>query len=118
MHFFAMHDRMICMIIHPVHASESWQMEISVSGMKINGQFKGSVTIGCSMDKKQITAPQAPLYSCAIRIIALPDWHRSLSVDIQNKQQGAYVQCRGSEFHTRNARFRQLQEQRRAKAQR
>jgi len=30
----------------------------------------------------------------------------------------AYVQFRGSEFHTRNARFRQLQEQRRAKAQR
>ena len=31
---------------------------------------------------------------------------------------GAYVQFRGSEFHTRNARSRQLQEQRRAKAQR
>jgi len=31
---------------------------------------------------------------------------------------GAYVQFRGSEFHTRNAQFRQLQEQRRAKAQR
>ena len=30
----------------------------------------------------------------------------------------AYVQLRGSEFHTRNARSRQLQEQRRAKAQR
>jgi hypothetical protein len=30
----------------------------------------------------------------------------------------AYVQFRGSGFHTRNARFRQLQEQRRAKAQR
>jgi len=30
----------------------------------------------------------------------------------------AYVQFRGSEFHTRNARFRQPQEQRRAKAQR
>ena len=30
----------------------------------------------------------------------------------------AYVQFRGSEFHTRNALFRQLQEQRRAKAQR
>jgi hypothetical protein len=29
---------------------------------------------------------------------------------------GAYVQFRGSEFHTRNARSRQLQEQRRAKA--
>ena len=29
---------------------------------------------------------------------------------------GAYVQFRGSEFHTRNARFRQPQEQRRAKA--
>jgi len=28
----------------------------------------------------------------------------------------AYVQFRGSEFHTRNARSRQLQEQRRAKA--
>jgi len=28
----------------------------------------------------------------------------------------AYVQFRGSEFHTRNAQFRQLQEQRRAKA--
>jgi hypothetical protein len=28
----------------------------------------------------------------------------------------AYVQFRGSEFHTRNALFRQLQEQRRAKA--
>jgi len=28
----------------------------------------------------------------------------------------AYVQFRGSEFHTRNARFRQPQEQRRAKA--
>jgi len=32
--------------------------------------------------------------------------------------QGAYVQFRGNEFHTRNARSRQLQEQRRAKAQR
>ena len=31
---------------------------------------------------------------------------------------GAYVQFRGNEFHTRNARSRQLQEQRRAKAQR
>jgi hypothetical protein len=31
---------------------------------------------------------------------------------------GTYVQFRGSEFHTRNARSRQLQEQRRAKAQR
>ena len=30
----------------------------------------------------------------------------------------AYVQFRGNEFHTRNARSRQLQEQRRAKAQR
>ena len=30
----------------------------------------------------------------------------------------AYVQFRGSEFHTSNARSRQLQEQRRAKAQR
>ena len=29
---------------------------------------------------------------------------------------GAYVQFRGSEFHTRNARFRHPQEQRRAKA--
>ena len=29
---------------------------------------------------------------------------------------GAYVQFRESEFHTRNARFRQPQEQRRAKA--
>ena len=28
----------------------------------------------------------------------------------------SYVQFRGSEFHTRNARSRQLQEQRRAKA--
>ena len=28
------------------------------------------------------------------------------------------IQFRGSEFHTRNARYRQLQEQRRAKAQR
>jgi len=28
----------------------------------------------------------------------------------------AYVQFRGSEFHTRNARSRQLQEQRRARA--
>jgi len=32
--------------------------------------------------------------------------------------QGAYVQFRGSEFYTRNARSWQLQEQRRAKAQR
>jgi len=31
---------------------------------------------------------------------------------------GAYVQFRGSGYHTRNARFRQPQEQRRAKAQR
>jgi hypothetical protein len=30
----------------------------------------------------------------------------------------AYVQFRGSEFHTRNVRSRQLKEQRRAKAQR
>ena len=30
--------------------------------------------------------------------------------------QRAYVQFRGREFHTRNARSRQLQEQRRAKA--
>jgi len=30
----------------------------------------------------------------------------------------AYVKFRGSEFHTRNARFWQPQEQRRAKAQR
>ena len=30
----------------------------------------------------------------------------------------AYVQFRGSKFHTKNARSRQLQEQRRAKAQR
>jgi len=36
----------------------------------------------------------------------------------QSLWRGAYVQFRGSEFHTRNARFRQPQEQRRAKAQR
>jgi len=37
---------------------------------------------------------------------------------VDEGQSWAYVQFRGSEFHTRNARFRQLQEQRRAKAHR
>ena len=41
--------------------------------------------------------------------ILLPGWCLGL-------WQGAYVQFRGNEFHTRNARFRQPQEQRRAKA--
>ena len=37
---------------------------------------------------------------------------------VQSLTYRAYVQFRGSEFHTRNARFRQPQEQRRAKAHR
>jgi hypothetical protein len=39
-------------------------------------------------------------------------------IDVIQSNYRAYVQFRGSEFHTRNARFQQPQEQRRAKAQR
>ena len=55
------------------------------------------------------------------------EWIKDLYTDLQNNLdydvnvlngRRAYVQFRGNEFHTRNARSRQLQEQRRAKAQR
>jgi len=78
----------LCMMVHQSQASDSWQMEMSVTGKQINGQYQGAVILGCNTNEKQIAAPpQAPLYSCTIRIIPVPEWQRSLSVDIQKKQE-------------------------------
>lgn len=65
-------------------AQAEWSASIQATGQKINGHYKSQITIGAGLNSMKIKAPpKAPMYSCTLGLIDLPDWSGYLTTHIQ-----------------------------------